>query len=70
LLRLFLKKSNVLQKKSQFREIIEWQMILRKVQVIFLTIDIRESDFKGSEAFGQMLLGELKLGHTRLGQVA
>jgi hypothetical protein len=39
-------------------------------QVIFLVIDIRETDFRGSEAFGQMLLGELKLGHKRLGQVA
>jgi hypothetical protein len=33
-------------------------------QVIFLTIDIRESDFRGSEAFHQMLLGELKLGQV------
>jgi hypothetical protein len=26
-------------------------------QVMFLAIDIRESDFRRSEAFGQMLLG-------------
>jgi hypothetical protein len=38
-------------------------------QVIFLAIDIRELDFRGSESFGQMLLGELKLGHKKLWQV-
>jgi hypothetical protein len=38
-------------------------------QVIFLAIDNRELDFKGSETIGQMLLGELKLGHNKLWQV-
>jgi hypothetical protein len=35
-------------------------------QVMFLAIDIRESDFRGTEAFGQMLLRELKLGHKKI----
>jgi hypothetical protein len=59
LLRLFLKNLTFYKKKLSLGKLIQQQMILGKV--IFWAIDIRESDFRGSEAFGQMILDELML---------